>query len=124
MTLAGGRSEIMGRMHFKDIGKDSLCSELNINPQLLQELTSRLVDLLSPIYTEHCLMLNNFENRLSNWSSQNGYSKQSNGLDSLTPTPQTVNTSSEFRIGDLFVASLHILPVSKICLTHIYLMGI
>nr|CAH8827199.1 unnamed protein product [Trichobilharzia regenti] len=104
-------------VHFKDIGKDSLCSELNINPQLLQELTSRLVDLLSPIYTEHCLMLNNFENRLSNWSSQNGYSKQSNGLDSLTPTPQTVNTSSEFRIGDLFVASLHILPMY-----HCYLM--
>ncbi|CAH8447026.1 unnamed protein product [Schistosoma bovis] len=104
--------------HFKDIGKDPLCSNLNINPQLLQELTSNLVDLLNPIYTEHCIILNNFENRLSNWSSQqNNHNKQSTGLDSLALNSHSINSSTEYRIGDLFVASLHILP-----LYHCYLM--
>lgn len=99
--------------HFKDIGKDPLCSNLNINPQLLQELTSNLIDLLNPIYTEHCIILNNFENRLSNWSSQqNNHNKQSTGLDSLALNSHSINSSTEYRIGDLFVASLHILPVS------------
>ncbi|CAH8297344.1 unnamed protein product, partial [Schistosoma turkestanicum] len=108
--------------HFKDIGKDSQCSNVNINPQLLQELTSNLIDLLGPIYTEHCIILNNFENRLSNWSSQqNDHSKESNGLDALTMNSQLTNSSMEYRIGDLFVASLHILPVGLlVCLFALF----
>ncbi|TNN09670.1 FERM, ARHGEF and pleckstrin domain-containing protein [Schistosoma japonicum] len=106
-------------VHFKDIGKDPLCSSININPQLLQELTSGVVDLLNPIYTEHCVILNNFENRLSNWlSQQNGHiNKESSGLDSLSLNTPPSNSSTGYRIGDLFVASLHILP-----LYHCYLM--
>ncbi|CAH8479339.1 unnamed protein product [Schistosoma rodhaini] len=128
LTGSGQTPNITGRIiyvdratgqHFKDIGKDLLCSNLNINPQLLQELTSNLVDLLNPIYTEHCIILNNFENRLSNWSSQqNDHNKQSTGLDSLNLNSQSINSSTGYRIGDLFVASLHILP-----LYHCYLLN-
>ncbi|CAH8436774.1 unnamed protein product [Heterobilharzia americana] len=104
--------------HFRDITNDPLCSDISISPQLSQDLTSHLVDLLSPIYAEHCVMLNNFENRLSNWSSQNGHNKESNGLESLTLNSKTVNSSTGHRIGDLFVASLHILPLYHCYLIH------
>lgn len=80
---------------------------------LPEETSSKLFSLLDPVYGEHRKLLAILEARLTSWVEKR--SKKTSDESSVS-SPQdgetTETTETVYRVGDLFVENLRILPVS------------
>ncbi|KAF6778192.1 hypothetical protein AHF37_01807 [Paragonimus kellicotti] len=85
--------------------------------RLPNELASRLYELLDPIYMEHQKLLSAFEVRLTSWNSGRKSSEDQSANESPFAGPVSVSDqqSRVYRIGDLFLENLPMLPVSSEC---------
>ncbi|KAF8571785.1 hypothetical protein P879_01226 [Paragonimus westermani] len=80
--------------------------------RLPNELAGQLYELLDPIYTEHQKLLGAFETRLISWNSGRKSSEDQSANESPFGGPASVSEqqSRVYRIGDLFLENLPMLP--------------